>query len=186
MSNPHIMIDIETLDNNPTAAVVSIGAVALLDGQIVSQFYRPIGLLNAIPYGSTDQDTMDWWAKQSEVARKEAFYPENPVTSRQACLDLAGWAAGLGVSKNQNWWSNGADFDLVVLKQTFKVHGLTMPWNFRGIRCYRTLRNLLPWVLADKSTPLVAHNALDDAVYQAKHLVLLLAAMPHPEVIEDK
>lgn len=170
----HIMVDIETLDNNPTAAVLSIGAVAIDNGQIVSEFYRPIGLLNAIPYGTVNQSTYDWWMKQSEEARKEAFYPEFPVSTRQAARDFCDWALSQGPAL---WWSNGSDFDLVVLKQWYQNLGIETPWGFRDIRCYRTLRNLLPWVKAPH-TEGIAHNALADARYQGNHLALLLAAMP--------
>ncbi len=180
----HIMVDIETVDTKPTAAVVSIGAVAMQDdGEIVSRFYRTIGLMGAIPYGTTDAGTLAWWGQQSEDARREALYPENPQDFKQSLKDLFDWAMVQGASKNSNWWSNGSDFDLVILRGAYDRLGLESPVNFRGVRCFRTLRNLLPWVKApDWQKGEVAHNALADAEYQTRHLNLLLKALPHPPV----
>jgi hypothetical protein len=65
----------------------------------------------------------------------------------------------------------------VVLSNAYLATGLVKPWGFRADRCYRTLRELLPTVVVQKSG--VAHNALADAKNQALHTIELLRSIQH-------
>ena len=70
-------------------------------------------------------------------------------------------------------WGNGADFDLVILENYFRRMGWDqMPWSYKNVRCYRTLKNLVPDI-PFKNTG-VAHSAEDDAAYQALHAIQLI------------
>ena len=66
-------------------------------------------------------------------------------------------------------WGNGATFDNVILRSSYKAIGQEAPWKFYDDRCYRTLKSLanIPMVQIDEATP---HFALDDARVQAQHV----------------
>ena len=66
-------------------------------------------------------------------------------------------------------WGNGAAFDNVVLASAFRATGMQVPWAFWNDRCYRTVKSLFSNVKLKRSG--THHNALDDAVTQAKHLL---------------
>lgn len=70
----NIMIDIETLDNKPTASIVSIAA-AFFDprtGEIGMSIYIPVNVADAQYKGATiGADTVKWWMKQNLCARDE-------------------------------------------------------------------------------------------------------------------
>jgi inhibitor of KinA sporulation pathway (predicted exonuclease) len=46
------------------------------------------------------------------------------------------------------------------------------PWKFYNDRCYRTLKAMYPHIKMPKRTG-THHNALDDAISQVNHLILL-------------
>jgi uncharacterized protein YdcH (DUF465 family) len=62
----------------------------------------------------------------------------------------------------------------VVLAEFYRLHGMPTPWPYYNDRCYRTVRALYK----GKEPPFVRlgtfHNALDDAMSQATHLIKLL------------
>ena len=76
-------------------------------------------------------------------------------------------------------WGNGATFDdatfdNVVLSQAYhRYANVAKPWGYRDDRCYRTLRALFPEIIPMEDPSLVAHNALDAARYQARHMMLI-------------
>jgi hypothetical protein len=68
-------------------------------------------------------------------------------------------------------WGNGAAFDNVVLRNAFERAHLTPPWNFRQDMCYRTIKTLFPDV--EMPERVGKHNALEDAKWQAQHLIAI-------------
>ena len=74
-------------------------------------------------------------------------------------------------------WSNGADFDLPMLAHAYASYGMTVPWEFWNSRCVRTYRSLPGAKSVPKVEPLVAHNALHDAVAQARHMQRIQAML---------
>lgn len=68
----HLMIDIETMGNKPTAPIVAIGGVFFdtHTGHLGAEFYVAVNLASAMDQGATpDGDTILWWLKQSSEAR---------------------------------------------------------------------------------------------------------------------
>jgi hypothetical protein len=70
-------------------------------------------------------------------------------------------------------WGNGAVFDNTILSNAYFNTGREPPWKCWDDRCYRTVKALFHWVKSDDREG-VYHNALDDAVYQTKHLIKIL------------
>jgi len=170
----HVMLDLETMGIGTKAAVIAIGAVKFhprgepgtfdtSDPNLSPYFYMNVNLQSAIDAGLTvDGATVMWWLKQSEAARERLT---QDATSLQAALNE--FAIWIGASRPPVW-GNGAAFDCVVLRNAYLATGVYPPWGFRDERCYRTLRTVTPEVAWEP--PTVAHDALQDAMAQAKHL----------------
>lgn len=74
-------------------------------------------------------------------------------------------------------WSKGADFDIPIVANMCKTSGLSIPWNFRQIRCFRTIeasiKNLADWGPGLPEERLFSepeHSALGDARFQMRTL----------------
>ena len=159
------MLDLETMSSNSNAAIVSIGACKFsVDKGIEDTFYINVKLTSSIAAGlHVDGDTVMWWMNQSDEARKALLNDQFDLT--YALDAFTSWFDG-----SIYLWGNGAPFDNVVLSNAYKAVGFEQPWSFRNDSCYRTIKNMFPTVIADERKG-THHNALDDAVFQAEHLI---------------
>lgn len=161
----HVMVDLETLGISPGCMIVSIGAVIFnpANGDIDDNgFYAAVDLGER--YGLHQaQATLDFWARQSEESRK-VFTDPNALRLDRALENFNRYIpAGALV------WGNGADFDNAILAAAYHATGVKPGWKPYNGRCYRTLKNLAPHIkMARVGTH---HNALDDAISQAHHLM---------------
>lgn len=180
-----IMIDLETLATTPDAAIISIGAVRFdLDGGLVfdgtdgikcDYFYTTVHVDSQNRHISTD--TIAWWMGQTKAAQS-VFSDPKKCGLEPALMDLADWIKdGLFTAVKPLVWSNGADFDLPMLAHAYKQAGLKLPWEPYAARCYRTYKNLPDARTIKGERPGSHHNALDDAIYQARHLCAIHAAL---------
>lgn len=169
----HFMIDLETIGIRPTSAIVSIGIVHFDQDTIIDQFYTKVSLADCLDKGLTqDQSTMDWWAKQSVEARA-AWQGDDAPSLQEALTIMTRWMGIHGTVKENCPWGNGADFDLVLLKNAYDAINADPPWQFYNHHCFRTLKNLFQvGAMQRRGTH---HNALDDAVYQTQWLHRILA-----------
>lgn len=160
----NLMLDIETLGTRPNAPILSIGAV-LFDpntGKQGATFYRAIDPANAFLHGVPDGDTFKWWMEQSDAARKAAVAGTTLLPDALTALTKMPV-----VWKDVQVWANDPDFDVTILTYAFhKTLGQLPPWRFWNTRSCRTIAEI-----AGKRPPKpsgVHHNALDDAIHQAK------------------
>lgn len=163
-----IMGDIETLGTSPNSVIVSIGAAMfdLTKGEIVDKFYRVIDIQSCVDAGLViDPGTVVWWMKQSDAARK--VFTEQSFVLPHVLKEFSAWV-GKSDSKCR-FWGNGATFDNVLVDSAYKAVGLRKPWGYWDDRCYRTVAAMVPHVKIERSG--THHNALDDAITQAKHLI---------------
>lgn len=166
-----IMLDLETLSSAPDAAIVSIGACTF-NAPERERFYIVVDAESAQRAGGRiDAATCCWWMQQSDAAR--SVFNAIEVVPLYHALDQFGewlepWRAHLRL------WGNGSDFDNVILRGAYERLGRKAPWSHRQNRCYRTLKNLRPEIGIEPHG--VHHNALDDALAQARHAEALLAA----------
>ena len=165
-----IMIDIETLGNQPGCVILSIGAVKFAEGQILERFYRNICPQSCEEVGLTiSAETVQWWFQQSDESRM-AFAGGGQVLP-MALADLSTW-----IGQGQvEIWGNGSDFDNAVLRVAYEKCGMPVPWNYWENRCYRTVKSLYPGIQIKRSG--THHNALDDATSQAFHLMEIMRSM---------
>jgi exodeoxyribonuclease VIII len=162
------MVDLETLGTASNSVIISIGAAQFNAYGVSSTFYRHIDPQSCVDVGlQMDVSTVMWWMQQSDAARS-AFIHQGEKLSEVLSM-LRAW-----YPKDACLWGNGATFDNVLLANAYRATGLAAPWRYWGDRCYRTVKALYPEVTADKFEG-AKHNALDDAINQARHLIKINA-----------
>jgi hypothetical protein len=167
MADDIIVIDLETLDTRPTAAIIAIGAVRFdptLPDPAFDTFQSLVEVGSAVQAGTVSGATLAFWMQQSDQTRAQ-FKGEREL--RDVLLDLAAWFP----SENCQVYGYGADFDCVILSHAYRQHDLPVPWKYHNQRCLRTLTALAPSVPFIKAT--VAHDALADSLAEAEHLIKL-------------
>ena len=162
------MIDLETLDNVPSGVVMSLGAVKFdIDSDKIDDnaFYASISIESNLDLGRTiSESTINWWMQQEPKAR--AVFQEKKISLATALMDFRGW---MNDGVDYKMWGNGADFDQPFLQSAYRQLKQEAPWKFWNNRCFRTFKNL-PHAHKAKFMPSgVKHNALHDAMNQAKH-----------------
>ena len=175
----HVMIDLETLGTQPGSVILSIGAVLFdpsktLDEAIGAEFYIVVNKESSIDCAMTiSKDTLAWWEKQSPEARKVLTDAETGGSSMECALkDLSKF-----IPAGAKIWSNGANFDQPLLDVAYDRVCEALPWKYWNSRCYRTIVALHPNEKAIRPPTVCAHNALEDAKWQVRHLVNVVQAL---------
>ncbi len=171
------MIDLETLDTTSWAVIRSIGACIFNEQGVVKTFYQNVSPESCTALGmSTSAETLQWWSEQPLEARSVLETDQIPL--KEALLALRSWYG----RRSMPTWGNGPDFDNAILQSAYKCVGMDCPWKFWDNRCLRTARSLFPGEVNEFQG--VKHNAMDDAVHQARILIELdrkLRAATHHE-----
>ena len=162
------MIDIETLSTEFDAVIISVAAVRfdLSTGERESNdFYCRIDKQSCVDVGlKIDPETVDWWMNQEDNARNE-FLRNNDRYSLQESLKKL----SVFIPKNAKVWSNGSTFDLVIIRNAYKVCKMDLPWEFFNERDVRTLSDLIPSIKANEPFIGTKHNPLWDCFHQIKY-----------------
>lgn len=168
LAKPNCMLDLETLDTDITAQVLSIGACKFTDKGIIDKFYINLNIKEGASFGFTkSKDTLKWWKEQRTEVLEMAVKNAVPYTEGiDAFLEWYG-------NYSMPIWSNGADFDIPIMKHHFTVLGKTIPWKYTDARCYRTVSKLLGDTVQITRSG-TAHCSVDDAVSQAEYLIQIL------------
>lgn len=155
-----ITIDFETCSLCPTAAVMSIGAVAWRRDEETSPFYQlkdgtqdptsvfscHIDLRSMFINGFTfDEKTAAWWkaktdeAKASLLSNDSYELPCRPIDV--AVKDLFEWAQDFKKEQDEQdvcLWAQGSDFDIAILRYICYKFGIDMPLPHTDFRDHRT------------------------------------------------
>ena len=155
-----ITIDFETCSLCPTAAVMSIGAVAWKRDNETSPFYQlidgthdpasvfscHIDLRSMFINGFTfDERTAAWWgtkmdeAKASLLSSDSYELPCRPI--EVAVKDLFEWAQDFKKEQGEQdvcLWAQGADFDIAILRNICYKFGIHTPLPYTNFRDHRT------------------------------------------------
>lgn len=174
----HAMIDLETLGNDYSTAVVSVGVVCFNKTGIVAEKLFVLDFVEQIKLGRTvTGSTLQWWMAQEDGAR--AVFKDDPKTPK---LSVAQFLAELdkffdatlkeaGEKRDElKPWGNGANFDIPIIEDFYRrhhaKHEFAIPWKFWNVWCFRTFNSLTKCKDKFKREG-IHHNALDDARYQA-------------------
>ena len=160
-----IMVDLETLSTKPNALVLTIGAVrfdpfandgVLKDGPNgMDQFYARIDPESFTwPDVDIDDGTVEWWSKQSEDVRKEAFAEDNRQPIAKVMEDFYRWCQPF-----DRVWANGSTFDIIILENICRNLGRGIPWQYYQVRDARTVYKMVPHY--ERVNPALHHAAWD-------------------------
>ena len=162
----HLMIDIETMGKAPDGAIIAIGA-RLFNKDILGRGFEVfIDTNSARQFGTIDNSTMDWWAKQDGDTYHQVF--GGKIQAPDAALKLLNF---INETKPEQVWAYPPQFDIVILQTWFERVGLKWPFHYRAERCARTMR---AWGesfgvdFTDCYDGTIKHLPLEDATAQAK------------------
>lgn len=193
----HLMLDFESLGLGSNAVLIALGACHFcpVTGEVFSHFYSAID--PRLQRGrDIDPSTVIWWLQQGDQARSkitdaikntdliEAGFDEDadPAMVDEVYANAAhpidqvarAFIAYIdSLESDVEVWTNGA-VDHAWLESMMQYSGYKNPIKFWLQRDYRTMKALYPQVKADESTEFVAHDALQDAIKQAKHLAKII------------
>lgn len=164
------MLDLETLGKSPRACMLSIGAVIFDADDVVDQFHVYIDPEDHTRYGGViDASTVLWWMDPQRAEAREVMMnvlPDQRLPLAAGLMQFSNWLGG-----DRLVHGCGPTFDNAILRAAYEMVGIAPPWNYWNDRCYRTLRG------EHREVPAVRHgtfhNALDDAITQAKHLIAI-------------
>ncbi len=169
------MPDIETLSTASNATVLTLGACSFdLDtGEVLDTISLRFSLEDQKQLArDISKSTMEWWGKQGEAAKKEAFRQDDALPVLEAVKQFDKWVVtqrSKDPRMKANMWANDPDFDLVILTSLFRDVGLEPPWQYWESRSVRTMKMIAEMrKVALPKREGVHHNAVDDAVHQAK------------------
>lgn len=179
MINRHIMVDLETMDTEDSAAILTIGAVCFDPrGKDTEESMRNkldeghgfsirCSLESNMVLGRTvSAGTIMWWMNQSESAR-DALVNGKQYPVGMALSNFRQWLTALK-PKATRVWAKDPDFDCNILVHAMKMTHEIWPFHFADNRSVRTIMDL---AYPDGDCPRigegVAHDAYDDAVMQA-------------------
>lgn len=180
-----ISLDTESLSVHYDAPLISIGAVAFdrTTGKLGPTFYVEIALDSALKSGRVLSSTLAWWINQSPRAKEIFATPDDKKPSlATALLSFGDWCRSVGKGVPRVW-AKGPAQDITWIEHAMTVggHGLAVPWHHSNVRDVRTIVELAEettdfnaHTVADVGT---AHNALDDAMYQANMISAAYAAL---------
>ncbi|TKU09504.1 3'-5' exoribonuclease [Citrobacter sp. wls828] len=171
----NLMVDLETMGNGPYAPVISIGAVFFnpKTGEIGEGFSVNVSLESSMRYRARpDASTILWWMQQGEDARKSLLHETFALNDA-----LDNFSEFIAENTNQKYvqvWGNGASFDCVILRNSYALTGQDVPWQWWNDRDVRTVVELGKAIGFDPKRDMpfegTRHNALDDAIHQAKYV----------------
>ena len=160
------MIDLETMGLTEDASIVSIGAVVFdprCNAVTDRTFYTERDWQHQEGRVS-DPKVMVWWDKQSEPT-KDALHGFDDL--KDELVRLASW-----LPKDCKVWGNGPTFDISKLENAYRYYNLEIPWKYWNIRDCRTIKDIYESYRGgfSSSNGGGAHNALNDAIHQAKYV----------------
>lgn len=174
-----LMIDIETLGTAASAPVLTIGACFfdIMTGEIGAKFHQKIDVVDALHFSRMSGDTFKWWMQQSDEARSKVI--AGKLKSVDVFRNFYDFAVQECDPRHICPWGNGSSFDITILETSFtRVLGNHLhpadrrspPWRFWNIRDCRTIKDLgeaAGYHFAEQLEGTL-HDALDDALFQAK------------------
>lgn len=171
----HVMIDIEAMDNKPTAAIASIAAAIFdpMSGEVFASMYRRIAIESSEAFGGTlGAETIKWWFKQSGEVRAEVA-KEGADSLPVALSELNMFILRNCDQSSAKVWARGTDYDMPIIYNALRGVDLSPVWNFWNVRDVRTVEEVALTVCGYSSKRIVdsaKHNAAADVLNQIAQL----------------
>ncbi len=163
----HVMLDLETLGTKPGCVILSIGACVFYPTTGPDEektFYAVLNRDDQLDKDMfVDPNTLRWWKKQNSKAWEQATARAQP-TEGELKRFLKWWYS----HKGKFLWSQGSNFDGPLLEALFHAFGAKEPWRFHETRDTRTVYQMCHVKSSDIKRDGTYHNALDDAMHQAR------------------
>ncbi|WP_436882821.1 3'-5' exonuclease [Enterobacter asburiae] len=182
----HIMIDLETMDEPPAAAIVAIAAVAFdpEEGVIGKQFYQRVNLESSVRHGGTiGAETVKWWMRQPAEARSE-IVSDDAVDIKRAIGELGCFILRNSQHPDAILWARRTDFDIPIITSAMERIDITPTWKFWNVRDVRTLEHAAIAAGMDPRTSVTfegqRHHAMNDAIHQAKIVIHIWQTLIKP------
>ena len=189
--NTNVSLDIETLSTRGDAVVLSLG-ICIFELNRMQSFDEIVDKGTEMFFDPEEQisrgrhvsnDTMEWWGKQGEDARRVLDSPkELQINPRQffSAFDVFCQTKDINMAYLQNqarWFARGPTFDMSILESLFGSYNVSTPWKFwlvRDIRTHLEALGLDTSIQLRRPKNMVHHNALHDAAYDVWALQQLL------------
>lgn len=150
----HMVLDLETLGDTPTAVLFEAGVAAVDVSNLNSRIYAEsfvLRLADAMMDGDVSASTLEWWLSDASIRqpardRLAKIWGQKdglrPMQSMRYLLD------GINNFWNRHKpvavWAMGATFDFPILNDKYARHEMRAPWSFRDQLCARPLRRIFP------------------------------------------
>lgn len=160
-----LMIDLETLGTKSNSVVLSLGACFFTSERMFKRnFYCEFDRECQTSKGrKMSPETFRWWSEQ--VTPMPGLEGANNHKNLQNFIDFVN-VVQVEEGQDCKVWSNGASFDVPMIESMMETYNFeNTPWKFWNVRDVRTIVDLYPECRYGEANN---HNALDDAVNQAK------------------
>ena len=162
----HVMLDLETFGTRPGCVLRSIGMV-MFDPEgdtLGAEFYMNLTEDDQLAAGChKDPDTVAWWDRQSSQSQSQLLVDQKPFLHVAPLI-----TSFIKGNRGKFVWSQGSNFDIVLLEHSMQVFGHKAPWLFYNTRDTRTAYNMSKFDTKSLRREGTYHNALDDAKHQAR------------------
>ena len=159
------MIDIETLDTEDTAVILSIGVCKFNPYTSEQPHTRQLWLPSLEEQFKLDrtasESTLEWWSKQDPEILERAL----SEVGRQSCVTVAKEINKYFVGVDEIW-AQGVLFDINIIANLFKMLDIHTNWAYWQISDSRTIFKMMPQD-PRKGLQEDLHDASADAYYQA-------------------
>lgn len=179
------MVDLETLGTDSDACVVQVGAAVFDEAGNVLERFKSQVRVDDPENGAISGATLLWWLSQRDSTMRGVLDQTVAVPLSSSLESLTRWAEGV---KTEQTWACDPTFDLAILRRCYDRCGLPHPdfLNFRRERSCRTVWQMMKDLKIQAVKPDVLHDALADAVAQAKNVSNFLAFLREANAAHDE
>lgn len=191
MSMNAVMIDMEFLDTKPSAAILSVGMVAMDTDNLKmgETFGFNFDVADCMRHGMTaSAETIAWWVKQDQKTIIQAFEGDgydHKHSLELGLVKISNFVSSVASVDNIDIWQQGS-LDANILQYGYDKMGKVTPWHFWNVNDLRTLMKQFPQISVSRVG--TKHNALDDAKNQVNQLFAILKhirGVKEPKVVAE-
>lgn len=180
----HVIIDLETFDTSPRAAIFAAGLVILspeLEVKVreeyilIDPFRTPIGDSRFASYKVTES-TVDRWLSEDQEIAKQYLEDRGAYNSIRDMLNDISYTIRQCPKDDFLVYGYPSDFDIPILAHAYAKTRTQLPWKYHQSACLRTLKRLVyPSEEQLGKFDGIKHTPLADAYHEAKELIHILS-----------